>query len=334
MELCLRMVNPAILDFAYHFRQVYQYHDRWYTDFDPGASSTIRLKDSTGSYFFNFIVTVNEFGFRTYDRKLDYSLKKKGEEKIIHAIGDSFTMGWGVNYEASYPALLEFNLPQNYRVLNLGLNGYGAIAATEKSEEIARHFMPDAVVYLATENDYNDDDLASVHSKKSKIIHALYDALNFFRQHTYIASAPFALYWWLRYKEMIKVKPSDFAEKKSFHKFIADNFKILNNKTKHNPLKGKNSKSALIKYASFLKERGIPLIVISHGQGPVSKDIHAFCKESGIDAYWVSVPASLKLKKEGHFSYLGNHKFAVFVENILKKKGFIQNNTAKGQSTK
>lgn len=334
IELCLRMVDPDILDFAYHFRQVYQYHDRWYTNFNPGASSTIRLKDSTGSYFFNFIVTVNEFGFRTYDRKLDYTLKGNKKEKIIHAIGDSFTMGWGVNYEVSYPALLEFYLPCNYRVLNLGLNGFGTIAATEKSEEVSQYFMPDAVVYLATENDYDDDDKASVHSRKSHVIHALYDALNFLRQHTYIASTPFALYWWLYYKELIKVEPSDFPEKKTFHKFVSDNFKVLDLKTKQIKSKGKHSKLALSKYSSFLKKKGILFIVISHGQGPVSRDIHAFCKENGIDSYLVSIPKSLRLNKEGHFNYLGNYKFAILVRNILREKGFIQNDMPKGEAVK
>lgn len=282
-----------------------------------------------GSYFFNFIITVNDFGFRTYDRKLDYTLKGNRKEKIIHAIGDSFTMGWGVNYETSYPALLEFNLPYNYRVLNLGLNGYGVIAATEKSKEIAQHFMPDGVVYLATENDYDDDDKAFDHSTKSTIIHALYDALNFFRQHTYIASTPFALYWWLYYKELIRVKPSDFPEKKSFHKFVIDNFTILDINTKQNKLMGKRSKSALSKYSLYLKDRGIFFVVISHGQGPVSRDIHAFCKENGIDSYLVSVPKSLRLNKEGHFNYIGNYKFAILVRNILRNEGFIQNDTQK-----
>lgn len=51
IETILRIANPDILEFAYNFRQVYKYHDNWYTDFDPDTSSLIRLKDSSGSYF-------------------------------------------------------------------------------------------------------------------------------------------------------------------------------------------------------------------------------------------------------------------------------------------
>ena len=322
-EALLRIIDPNILKFAYNFRQVYRYHDKWYTDFKPNSSTRIELKDSTGSYFFNFIVTINEFGFRTHDRRLDYHLVPENQQKIIHTIGDSFTMGWGVNYEASYPEILDFNLPEEYRVLNLGLNGFGIIAATEKSLEVAKQFMPDIVIFLATENDYSDDEKAMMYYQRSQVIHKAHAILNFFRQNFYIASVPFALYWWAYYKKSIVVNETDFPSKKRIYSLIPENFKIRNDFIESNPSIGRHSKSALIKYSEFLKEHNIHLIVLSHGSGTVSKDIYAFCQENDIDSYCISVPENFRLLKEGHFNYVGNYKLAQFIIDILVEKELI-----------
>ena len=322
-EVFLRIVDPDILKFAYNFRQVYRYHDKWYTDFKPNSSTRIELKDSTGSYFFNFIITINEFGFRTYDRKLDSHLRPENQGKIIHAIGDSFTMGWGVNYEASYPAILDFNLPEEYRVLNLGLNGFGTIAATEKSLKIARQFVPDTVIYLATENDYSDDAKAMTHFQRPPIIHKFYGGLNFLRQNFYIISVPFSLYWWIYYKKSIVVNETDFPKNKRIHKFVSHNLEARNGIFKSDPSIGKYSKSALIQYNSFLKRNNINFIVLSHGLGKVSRDIHAFCQENDIDSYLISIPDNFRLSKEGHFNYVGNYNLAKFVLSVLIEKKFV-----------
>ncbi len=323
IEVILRIANPDILEFAYNFRQVYKYHDNWRTDFEPNTSSLLRLKDSSGSYFFNFIITVNEFGFRTYDRKLDYNLVRGENEKIIHTIGDSFTMGWGVNYEASYPAILEFMAPSDYRVLNLGLNGYGTIGATEKSLEISKVFFPDIVIYLATENDYVDDDKASTYSGHPYLIHRVFDLLNFFRQHTYSASSPFALKWWLYFRHSISVTDNDFPKHKTSYISIENDFKLLSTDHKSDPNIGANSKNALLRYNNYLSQRKVPFIVLSHGVGKVSRDINAFCKEHGISSYLVEVPKDLKLIKEGHFNQIGNYKMALLIYKILKARNLI-----------
>ena len=322
-EVFLRVIDPHILKFAYDFRQTYRYHHKWYTDFNPNSSTRIVLKDSKGSYFFNFVITINELGFRTHDRKLDSHLVPKSKEKIIHAIGDSFTMGWGVNYGASYPAILDFNLPEEYRVLNLGLNGYGVIAATEKSLKIARRFMPDIVIYLATENDYSDDEKAMTHVKRSKMIHKSYDILNFLRQNSYMASVPFALYWWTHYRQTIDINEDDFPQEKCLHRFVPENFKIRDDIVASDPSMGRHSKPALMKYNAFLKKNNIPFIVVSHDSGKVSKDIHAFCQENGIDSYWISTPGNFRLSKEGHFNYVGNYKLVQFLLNILEERKLI-----------
>lgn len=324
-EVFLRLIDPDILKFAYNFRQTYQYHEKWYTDFQPNSSARIALKDSSGSYFLNFILTINEFGFRSHDRKLDSHLLPGKDEKMIHAIGDSFTMGWGLNYHESYPAILDFSLPKKFRVLNLGLNGFGTIAATEKSRMIFEQFTPEVVIYLATENDYADDEKAMAHSKKPLIIHKVYDFLNLLRHNTYIASVPFALYWWTYYRKSIEVNDKDFPETKLIHKFVNEDFSIINEEYSSDPSVGHHSKSALLEYSDFLKKRGIPFIVLCHGGGKVTRDIFGFCRENHIESYLLEIPKSFRLKNEGHFNLVGNYKLAHFIHGILLKKQVVIN---------
>jgi hypothetical protein len=141
VEICLRIADPSILDFGYSFRRINRYHPRWLVDYESNSSAWMRLRGSGNVYYQNFLITINEHGFRCWDRALDNNISKIPEgAKVIHAIGDSFTQGWGLNYEASYPAVLDFILPDRIRVLNLGVNGFGTIGATEKSMELWDRF--------------------------------------------------------------------------------------------------------------------------------------------------------------------------------------------------
>jgi hypothetical protein len=70
---------------------------------------------------FSFLVTTDEYG----NRITDYSLKNDSDnkKKLIWAIGDSLTMGWGVNDKDSFPFLLS-NLGWN--VVNLASDSIGS----------------------------------------------------------------------------------------------------------------------------------------------------------------------------------------------------------------
>jgi len=126
VETVLRIVNPASLDFAYRFRQINRYHPKWQVDAQPNSTSFIRLKGSGPVDVLSFLITINEHGFRTWDRVLDNNVAPSPTAtKIVHALGDSFTMGWGVNYDASYPALLDLMLPENVRAIKFGDQRHG-----------------------------------------------------------------------------------------------------------------------------------------------------------------------------------------------------------------
>lgn len=90
----------------------------------------------------------------------------RGHGVLIFALGDSYTQGAGLPPDASYPFQLDLilNLDANgvyskrYGVVNLGLAAYGG----EQSLLLLRRYAerlgkPGIVLYLGSENDYQDD---------------------------------------------------------------------------------------------------------------------------------------------------------------------------------
>ena len=86
-------------------------------------------------------------------------------ERLVFAVGDSYTKGTGLPIDASYPFQLSMllNIRENeylnkYAVINLGLDGYGtkqAILSLPLLEEM--YGKPDYILYFGCANDYMDD---------------------------------------------------------------------------------------------------------------------------------------------------------------------------------
>jgi lysophospholipase L1-like esterase len=312
LEGALRLADPPALEFAYSLRRVLRYHDRWYTDFEAATSTTIRLRDSRGDYVLDFPVTINGDGFRVGDAPPDRA-PRSSRPRYIHAIGDSYTMGWGVSYASSYPALLEELLPRHFRVLNLGLAGYGTIGATEKSLLLLDRSPPVAVVYLFTGNDYEDDERALWYARWPAVVHRGLDLFNWFRRHTYSANLLHALRSHLRFREGGERKRKagrDEPEELGAAPAPPDDGA------------GRASKEALRRYARVLRERDVALLVLTHDDGEAERDLLPFCRRNGIESH--RRLASRKLRRpDGHFNRLGNEEMAHFVAGLLERRGVV-----------
>ena len=309
-ELLLRLAPPQALRFAHDSRAVYRYHPRWRTDFVPDATAAIRWRVDEG-WVLNFVVTTNASGFRWHDRTVDHPLVRAPGQRIVHTIGDSFTMGWGVDYEASYPALLQRDLGERSLVLNLGLNGYGAVGAVEKSALVGESFPPDVVVYLATENDYEDDDIAKRFSEMPAVVRGLLDTFDVLRRHSYLANVGHALRWWFYYRDV-------FAS--GAERAVPTSDDAITEMTDDGPddaLLGAASKVALQAYADRLRAEGVRLVVVAHGTGPVAADIARYCRAHDIEVHHIVVPAVWHLYREGHFNPEGNARVAAFIAGLI-----------------
>ena len=70
----------------------------------------------------SYSVFIDKDGFRV--RNFDY--KKAPTEKILF-LGDSFTYGFGVNYEDSIPGVIESKTDNQYDIINFGVPGYSPL---------------------------------------------------------------------------------------------------------------------------------------------------------------------------------------------------------------
>jgi hypothetical protein len=111
---------------------------------------------------------INKYGFRDGD----YSKDKPGNVFRIVTIGDSMTMGAGVNVSETYPKILESRLNSEgtdvttYEVISMAVNGYGPLNYLAVYKENAINFNPDLTivgVYLG--NDARDTLAQNINQK-------------------------------------------------------------------------------------------------------------------------------------------------------------------------
>lgn len=115
----------------------------------------IIFRPNTISYYetseFKFTAKINKYGFR--DR--DFNVDKINKQRII-IIGDSFTYGWGVNIEESWPKILEYNLVNrgfDLEICNLGKPGGSPADYVNIAERAIPILKPDVVVVAVLQGD-------------------------------------------------------------------------------------------------------------------------------------------------------------------------------------
>jgi len=100
-------------------------------------------------------VRINSDGFR---EDKDYPVSKPKDVKRIVIMGDSYTFGWGVEIEDSWPKVFERMLNENsdkvrYEVLNFGVPGYNIAHEVELYLTKAKKYDPDYVIFASLSND-------------------------------------------------------------------------------------------------------------------------------------------------------------------------------------
>lgn len=99
-------------------------------------------------------------------------------EKLVFAVGDSYTQGTGVPADMSYPAQLDLILNEDdagfyarkFGVVNLGVAGFGGEQSLHNLRGWATRLRPpDVILYLGCDNDF-EDDLAYRSGDRHKIV--------------------------------------------------------------------------------------------------------------------------------------------------------------------
>ena len=86
----------------------------------------------------------NSLGFRDYE----HSREKPAGRKRIVVLGDSITAGWGVEFNQTYPRVLESMLKKegDFEVIVLAKPGWNTVQELAAFEEIGLSYRPDMVI--------------------------------------------------------------------------------------------------------------------------------------------------------------------------------------------
>lgn len=102
-----------------------------------------------------------------------------GFDKILFAVGDSFTQGTGLYSDASYPSQLDRllnirngNYSKSIAVVNLGLASYGLLQSIEATKLYSKQIgSPDYILFLGYNNDSIDDELFKNGYRHRHVVH-------------------------------------------------------------------------------------------------------------------------------------------------------------------
>ncbi len=161
-EICLPLLkNRAIEESVYSTRRPVVSHI--YRAYHPKIGFTLQKNLRNVRLFYpgklDYTVDSNNHGFRGPD--WDLSAKRKN----IVVLGDSFAMGWGVQWEETMGQVLEKELQKTdpaYQVINLAISGYDLEHMIRLIELYKDVLKPVAVVYAFCPNDLHILDLKDI----------------------------------------------------------------------------------------------------------------------------------------------------------------------------
>lgn len=99
-----------------------------------------------GSYY-GATISTNRDGFRDYE----YSLEKSPDAYRILMLGDSITLGWGVEFNKTFPKLIEKKLNgmvngKKFEAINTGIGNYNTLMEVELLKEKGLKYKPDLII--------------------------------------------------------------------------------------------------------------------------------------------------------------------------------------------
>ncbi len=139
-EVMLRLFHPQIVMFP-----------RWEASPSYGVMlprAVTMVHQRPGVWKFHY--TINEDGCR------GTRVPNNATSPVVVALGDSYTMGIGVNDGEEYPAILAKELGDNFCVLNCGSPGWGLPQEVRRFHEFALKFDPEIVILQFCANDPED----------------------------------------------------------------------------------------------------------------------------------------------------------------------------------
>ncbi len=315
-EIALRLIAPQFLVVSHSWHRLHRAVD--WNDHDLGRERQTRfvVRRPEGGALWDFAARTSALALRCGAADAKELPPARPEQSIVHCIGDSFTFGWGVEFEEGYPSILQELLGDRHLVLNLGDASFGLIAATTKSDQVAERYSPDVIVWQFDDSDFDDDEETVKFQRRvwvTKRAHQLRYALC---DHSYLACVPWALGLQSAFQGLeildardIDSPPRDLATIGELSAQAEQKLASLSPATD----RGATTLARLTALGARCRERGQRLIVVMQEIDGPEALVYQQARAAGIEVVVLPTFAGWLIPGDFHLNAEGNRRLAELV---------------------
>ncbi|HXK49241.1 MAG TPA: GDSL-type esterase/lipase family protein [Clostridiales bacterium] len=166
LEIILRITDPAGVEY---FSEVVRYFDKLedrenYSYIHPAGMNEI---------FQGVTITTNSKGLRGPE----FSISKPEGRKRLLILGDSVVLGWGVEYENTFPSILQHHFDScgtSIEVIPAGVSSWNTRTEYEYLKNAASEFEPDMLILVIVGNDTDPKERSNIEVGKEELLSQVY----------------------------------------------------------------------------------------------------------------------------------------------------------------
>ncbi len=273
--------------------------------YEPGEFT---LTLNTG---YSFKVSHQEDGLR---RTHEVTEKASPDKKEIWIFGCSFTHGFSLNDEETYPWVLQHDLP-DYEVVNFGVDGYSTVQSLIQFKETLKNRNKPAIVIVA---------YASFHDYRNRLTRSWKKEV-LQNSHLGLMNYPYAVLG-ADDKLVLLNEPLEYPYLGLMRYSALANYldNQYNSAVETSYRSHDVSRAVLKEFANFCKANGIQFVVAGIWGEPLTAEMLSTLNAAGVMAVDISVDLlrkeNVNLPYNGHPSPFANQQFASKLESFLLTK--------------
>jgi hypothetical protein len=234
-------------------------------------------------------------------------------KREIWIFGCSFTQGWTLEDNQTYPWLLQDRL-KDYEVVNFGVAGYGTIQSLIQYREAIQRDKKPAVAVLAYGSFHDIRNTVTRRWIKQRLSTTGGNALGALK-------LPYATLPGKRKLEILYKSSTYFWSPVLHHSAFANFLDDTYNKSLEKTYKSHEVSAALIEeFSQLCKSSGIPLVVAGIYADPATSEMLERCRKLGIMTLDISVDLTIPGNAnayDGHPTAIVNQQYARKLESYL-----------------
>ena len=258
-----------------------------------------------------FRITHSQNGSRI-TRPLDPNLGNLKKE--IWIFGCSFTEGWTLNDEETYPWVLQAQI-KNYEVVNFGVSGYGTLQSLIQFREAVKNGKTPAVVVLS---------YASFHDRRNTLARSWMKTRMTDGPSHYLSDVQLPyMTWSANQKPELNYQPIEYhevplARYSALANTLDETYNRIVDQTYHSH---DVSKAIIEDFAELCKAHQIDFIVAGIVADAPTAEMLEYCKSRGMTTVDISVDLNLRentnLPYDNHPSALADRQYAQKLRPVL-----------------